>query len=93
MFLEHIISLCSELPGLTRLPDLSACGYLLEEYFKAEVYITRPWATDDLKITIHKQILLLLQHPILKMMPRSLENMLVFVSRNCSTEAQLVRAY
>jgi hypothetical protein len=56
MLLEHVISLCSELPWPARSPDLSACDYFLWGYLKAEVYTTRSRTIDDLKITIPNQI-------------------------------------
>jgi hypothetical protein len=52
MFLEHIISLCGELPWPARLPNIST----YRGHLKEKVYTTRQWIIDDLKIVIRKQI-------------------------------------
>jgi hypothetical protein len=56
MFPQHIISMHCEVPWPAHSPDISACHYFLWGYLKAKVYPTRPWALDNLKTAIQKQI-------------------------------------
>jgi hypothetical protein len=56
MFPEQVISLRTELPSTSHSLDLSACDYFLWRHIEANVYITRPWTTDNLKTAIQKQI-------------------------------------
>jgi hypothetical protein len=56
MFPEYITTLHNKVPWPAHSPILSACDYFLWGNLKVKVYTVTQRTTDDLKITIRKQI-------------------------------------
>jgi len=56
MFPDRLISRCGDVPWPPRSPDLSMCDFFLWGYVKSRVHEGKPRTSEELKGDIHKQI-------------------------------------
>ena len=56
MFPQHVISRGGDVPWPARSPDLSAYDYILWEYLKSRIFISKPRTIKELKQSIKEEI-------------------------------------